>query len=90
MTIGELVHQLSQFNAAAEVACTWEGTIQEIEVYRAADGKILIDGDNGDYKVQHQKTRCGRCGKQAWTDKLNINGVMTHIVPVCVSCWSQS
>ncbi len=89
MKVQELIDQLSEFNPAAEVACTWEGVIASIEVYQAADSVVLIDGDNGDYKITHQRISCKTCGKPAWTDKLTVNGVLTPIEPICFWCWTQ-
>jgi len=89
MTIADLVNYLNQFDYRTEVAGTYEGIITPIEVYQAADGKILIDCDGGDSRIEHQKLLCHKCGEPARTDKLTVNRVLTRIEPVCYSCWRQ-
>jgi hypothetical protein len=69
MIVKELIEALRKFNPAAEVACTWEGTINPIEVYQKANGPVLIDGDNGDYRIRFQKLQCVICGKAAVVDR---------------------
>jgi hypothetical protein len=71
MTVGELIKLLQQYDPDNLVECAWEGTRNDIEVYLAADGAVLIDGDRGFYRVQHQKLPCDVCGKQA---KQEISG----------------
>lgn len=65
MRVHELITTLQQFNANAEVVGTWEGQLEDISVYRAADGRILVDVDHEHYRVRFQKTPCEVCGKQA-------------------------
>ena len=80
MTVQELIDQLGKFDRGAEVACTWEGTINEIEVYQAADSTILIDGDSSSYKIRYQKIKCKTCGKQAVHAPFNNQ-------PICYEHW---
>ena len=89
MTMAELHNQIGKFDHRAKVAGTFEGIIQEIEVYKAADGVVLIDCDGGDYRVRHQKLKCTKCGKPAWTDELTKAGVLTPIDPICFKCWQM-
>jgi hypothetical protein len=78
MIVKELIRLLSQFDGDNEVKCTWEGTINDIEVYLDADNVVMIDGDEGFYRVIHQELPCDVCGKPA---KKEVNGSN-----VCYGC----
>ncbi|MEE9548707.1 MAG: hypothetical protein V3V68_05065 [Nitrosomonadaceae bacterium] len=65
MTIQELFTQIGQYDYRAQVAMTFEGVIYPIEVYPAADGTILIAFEGDSSKMEHQKIKCAKCGKQA-------------------------
>lgn len=54
MNVKELIEKLQQFDLQAEVVGTWEGVIAEVDVYRAADGHIVIDVDSNYYKEHWQ------------------------------------
>ena len=87
MIVQELIDALQEFNPAAEVACTWEGTIKPIEVYQKANGPVLIDGDGGDYRIRFQKLRCVICGKAAVTDQWRNKPVcQKHCDIFCPTC----
>ncbi len=62
MIVKDLIEALQQFDPSAEIAATWEGQIKELEVYKAADGQVLIDADNGYYRVRFQELKCEVCG----------------------------
>jgi hypothetical protein len=100
MIVKELIEALKKFNPAAEVACTWEGTIKPIEVYQAVkridcgdgstiliDSTVLIDGDNGDYRIKFQKLCCVICGKAAVVDQWENKPVcQKHCDTFCPPC----
>jgi len=60
MRVHELIRALQQFNHDAEVVGTWEGVLRDLSVYRAADGRILVDADYEHYRTYFQRTpvRC--------------------------------
>jgi len=80
MRVHELITALQQFNPNAEVLGTWEGTLNDLSVYRAADGRILVDVDYENYRIRFQKTPCEVCGKQARSAPFNGK-------PVCYPHW---
>ena len=55
MKVHELITALQQFNQDAEVVGTWEGQLEDLSVYRAADGRILVDADHEHYRTYFQK-----------------------------------
>ncbi len=55
MLNSELIAKLQQLKPDAKVKGTFEHTINEIDVYEAADGTILIDVDNNEYKDTYQR-----------------------------------
>ncbi len=66
-TVGEVRDALCMFPSDALVQGTWEGITMGVRVYRADDGRVLIDCDKGDYQASFQKLQCQGCGKQATT-----------------------
>lgn len=82
MKVHELVTDLQQFDQDAEVIATWEGTLQELEVYRAADGRIIVDAEDGHSREHFQKTPCSVCGKQA-------EGRLSSGEAVCYTHWNE-
>ena len=84
MTVQDLIDALQQFDPEAKVEGTWEGITQEIDVYLAADGRVLIDADlEGNYKVKWQKTPCAVCGEQA------VGTPFEASKPVCAQHWEE-
>lgn len=81
MKVHELITALQQFNQAAEVVGTWEGQLEDLSVYCAADGRILIDADHDHYRTRFQKTSCEVCGKQAYGTPFIASK------PVCYDHW---
>lgn len=67
MTVQDLIFALKQFNPKAPVLGTWGGITRDLEVYLAANGTVLVDADNGDYKAKWQKLKCVVCGSDAKT-----------------------
>ncbi len=65
MIVKDLIEALQQFDPSAEVVGTWEGIITEIEVYEAADGRVMVDEDCGRYRVRWQGLKCEVCGCEA-------------------------
>ena len=63
--VQDLIESLQQFNPLARVVAIWEGQITELEVYEAADGRVMIDVDGGTYRVQLQELKCEVCGCEA-------------------------
>jgi hypothetical protein len=82
MEVHELSTVLQQFDQDAEVIATWEGLLRDVEVYRAADGRIIIDADGGNYRERLQKTPCSVCGKQA-------EGRLNSGEAVCYTHWNE-
>jgi hypothetical protein len=56
---------LEVHDPSALIEVTWEGMTTNFDVYLDADGRVLIDADNNDYKLKWQRTRCVVCGDQA-------------------------
>jgi len=65
MKIHELITMLRRYDPQAEVLCTWESQITDLDVYQAADGRILIDADGCSDKIMWQETKCEVCGELA-------------------------
>lgn len=65
MKVHELVATLQSYDPSAEIIATWEGITQPIDVYQAADGRVMIDADHSDYKLKWQETKCEVCGEAA-------------------------
>jgi hypothetical protein len=62
MRLMELINQLARLPMDAEVLGTWEGITEDIEVYAAKDGTVLIDCDRGSYKDEFTSgKRIPRC-----------------------------
>jgi len=66
MKVHELITMLQKYDLQAEVIGTWEGEVWDIDVYRAADGRIMVDVDDNSYKAQWQKTECVICYQYHW------------------------
>ncbi len=81
MKVHELIDALQQFDHDAEVIGTWEGITEELSVYLAADGRVLVDADYENYRERFQKTPCAVCGKQA-TGRPYLDQ------PVCSAHWN--
>lgn len=81
MIICELVNMLQQYHPTTEVVATWEGLEENIDVYQAADGRVMIDADNNRYKVDWQKTKCVVCGMPAMGTPFEASK------PVCYDHW---
>lgn len=82
MTVQDLITELQQFDPAAEVIGTWEGVTAELEVYTAADGRIMVDADGGHYKERWQDLKCEVCGKSAMGNPFKGK-------PVCYHRWKE-
>lgn len=80
MTIGDLFDIIGQYDYRTEVACTYEGVIVPFDIYKAANGQVLIDCDDSHYKLRHQKVKCVVCGGQAVHAPFNKQ-------PVCYKHW---
>lgn len=64
-TVQDLMFALKQFNPHAPVLGTWEGITMDLEVYLAANGTVLVDADDGNYKAKWQELKCIVCGRDA-------------------------
>lgn len=82
MLVRDLINELRQFDPLAKVVATWEGTIEEIKVYTAADGRVMIDADSCDYQAKHQKLTCVDCNGGA-------NGITPGGEPLCYACMAK-
>ena len=65
MQIHELITMLQKFDTEAEVVGTWKGETRGLDVYQAADGRIMVDADDCFYKTMWQETKCEVCGLPA-------------------------
>lgn len=80
MKVHELIMTLQQYDQDAEVIATWEGQEEKIDVYQAADNRVIVDADNNHYKTRWQETKCKVCDKQA-------QGTPFKKEPVCYKHW---
>ena len=65
MIARELIEKLQAFDSDTTVVGTWEGVLRELDVYQAADGRIMVDADNNFYKDHWQNLKCVVCGAPA-------------------------
>lgn len=79
--VKDLIEALQQFDPSAEVVVTWECQTTELEVYKAADGRVMIDSDGGYYKVRWQELKCEVCGCAA------VNAPFKG-KPICYEHWN--
>lgn len=57
MTVIELIEKLNDLKGDARVLATWEGTVQELSVYVAKDGTVMIDADQEVYRKDFESGR---------------------------------
>lgn len=55
MLVKELIQKLLEFDQEAEVIGTWEGITMKLDVYRAFNGRIMVDADENSYKEHWQR-----------------------------------
>jgi hypothetical protein len=82
MRVEDLILALQQFDPTAKVIGTWEGVTRELEVYAAADGRVMVDADNGMYRIRWQELKCEVCGKRAMNAPFKEK-------PVCYNHWKE-
>lgn len=80
-TVKEVVMALAAYAPSARVQGTWEGIKRDVRVYRAANGVVIIDVDDGDYQTVLQCRGCTDCGKRA-------DGFHEGL-PYCYDCWAN-
>lgn len=84
MLVQDFINILSQFDPTVEVIGTWEGDTHELEVYLDANGRVMVDVDDGVYKLKWQKIKCRRlsCQRQATGTPFGSKR------PVCYQHWN--
>jgi hypothetical protein len=55
--------------------------LENLDVYQAADGRVMIDADNNRYKIKWQEVKCDICGVPA-------KGTPFGVKPVCYQHWN--
>jgi hypothetical protein len=80
MKVQQLIEMLQRYDPEADVQVTYDGMLQSLDVYKAADGCVLIDASDNFYKCDWQKTPCAVCGKQG-------RGTPFKSEPVCYDHW---
>ncbi len=81
-TVGELIKALKAYNMDDKLDATWEGQIKDVYVYKDADGTVLIDADDCNYRVPFQDLKCIVCGSDARREFKDLG-------PVCYSHWPE-